>query len=369
MQPVQEAVLRAALDPDAWSDVVATLAEALPGSKTHLLGYDTTLRRALPQAAAGYDETHLSTYRAYYHGVNPYIPGWAGLPVGRIVFSERVVPEGALTRTEYYADWLRPQDDLRNGHFAVVARETGRMFMLGTHFEGRAAERLMDPAFAVMQRIQPLVRHALDVNRMMLGLRVDSVVLRDGLEADGTGVVVMGAGGSILYANAVADALLAQGEVLRWDPRGRVTFADAPAALRLEAALRPAVRPAPASFTTGPSGTAYEVRLLPVTPEVFARLRLPFLLVSPPPALMLVLRPARQAADEAGLLMRRLGISRAEADVVLALTDGATVEEIAAGRRVSAHTVRTQIKAAMHKAEVRGRGALLRLAFEARRRL
>src|SRR5688572_12965374 len=112
---VEAAVLRAAADPGAWSDVMEAMAAALPGARPHLLGYDTALMRAFPEAAAGYGPEFMASYRAHYFRVNPYIPSWTRLPVGEIVDSAQVLDEGELVRTEYYNDWLRPQDDLRNG--------------------------------------------------------------------------------------------------------------------------------------------------------------------------------------------------------------------------------------------------------------
>jgi DNA-binding CsgD family transcriptional regulator len=79
------------------------------------------------------------------------------------------------------------------------------------------------------------------------------------------------------------------------------------------------------------------------------------------------MRPAQDAADDASALMRRLGLTRAEAEVALSISDGVSVAEIAEMRGVSLHTVRDQIKAAMTKAETSRRSAFVRVILELRR--
>jgi DNA-binding CsgD family transcriptional regulator len=65
--------------------------------------------------------------------------------------------------------------------------------------------------------------------------------------------------------------------------------------------------------------------------------------------------------------MARLGLSRSEAEVTLALAKGATLAEIAESRGVARVTVRDQIRAAMGKASVHRQVDLVRLVLELRR--
>jgi DNA-binding NarL/FixJ family response regulator len=61
-----------------------------------------------------------------------------------------------------------------------------------------------------------------------------------------------------------------------------------------------------------------------------------------------------------------LGLTRAEAEVALALAEGLTPGEIAEAREVSLHTVRNQIKAMMWKCGVRRQAELMVVVMGAR---
>ena len=59
--------------------------------------------------------------------------------------------------------------------------------------------------------------------------------------------------------------------------------------------------------------------------------------------------------------VRRLGLTGAEAEVVLALAEGLTPEEISLRREVSLHTIRSQFKAVRAKTGSRRQVDLMRL--------
>ncbi|ACK51855.1 regulatory protein LuxR [Methylocella silvestris BL2] len=70
------------------------------------------------------------------------------------------------------------------------------------------------------------------------------------------------------------------------------------------------------------------------------------------PLVVIVLRPLnRKAAPQADMLCEMFGFSRAEAEVAVALTGGASAEDVARGRGVSLVTVRSQIRSILGKSE------------------
>lgn len=361
------AIARASLDPNAWQGVTDAILAAFPGTKTGIVGHDSTVSRSIPAAHSGYDPSYGPSYEAHYGRIVPKLDRWLGLPLGRVAHVWDIMTEEELLRSEYYNDWLRPQEDARQAAIAVLQRDPGRMFLITTQVERRVADKVMSPVMQAMRSLYPLMRHALEINRMMMGLRLDSALLRLGMEPDGAAVVLLGPRAGILFANARAEALLAEGRVIHADPFGRLRFADGHAAIRLASALDPRVGGRGVSFQiTGP-GRSQDVRLMRLEPEAVERIEVPMLTGSPKPMLLLVLRPASGAVDEARRIAERLKLTRAEAEVALSIAGGATLAEVAASRGVSIHTVREQVKAALGKTGSRRQADLVRAVEAARR--
>lgn len=358
---IETAILRAALDADAWVGVTQALAETFPGSRPHFAGWDSQLERTVLGAVSGYAPEFVASYDAHYGARNVHAPAWTRMKAGETAFAHEMVGEPVLLASEYYNDWLRPQNDLRGGALIVLASGRDRMFVCGAHVERKAIGSTEEPVMRALRQLGPLMQHALDVNRMTLGLRLDSAVLRLGLDPRGAALLLLSGRGTLLYANAQAEALLGEGSVLGAGTGGRLSFREASAQARLVAALRPPAAPSALSFDDGGPAPGWEVRLLPVTAEVVADLRLGMFMQMRSPRLLVALRPRRAGADEASVLMRRLGLSRAEAEIVLRMSDGATPEEIAQARGASIHTVRNQIKSALSKSDVHRQVDLVRL--------
>ncbi|WP_037281995.1 helix-turn-helix transcriptional regulator [Rubellimicrobium mesophilum] len=337
------------------------------GANFVMVGYDLSIRQSITDAFAGYSPECIESYGAHYAVTNPYHATWDALPAGRVVHSAELIPEEELLRTEYWNDWLRPQGDLRNAMGAVLARDPGRLFIFNTHIELRAASRISKRLMQTLRGAAPLLNRSLEINRMLLGLRLDSTLLRFGLEPEDAAILFLGAQGGILYANAQAERHLAEGTLLQYDARGRLTFANLQAAASLAAAIKGVARLSDLNFHLETKSGSMEVRMLPLTEGVLDQLRVPLLVRTPVPALLVVLRlsPGTTSADQ--VLQERLGLTAAEATVALALAEGATIAEIAEARGVSRFTVRDQVKRAMDKAGARRQADLVRRVIELRR--
>lgn len=175
-------------------------------------------------------------------------------------------------------------------------------------------------------------------------------------------VLVLRADGGIEYANAAADALLVQGELLRAAEGHLVragSYSSAKLALLVGAASRgmtqqvaicartPAASPpAVLSLTQLPPETAFQDRWPRAT--VLATLQMP---------------PSIEPADRVPALAQSFGFTRAEIDVLQELAAGATPSDIAQRRQVRVSTVRSQIRGLLGKSGCRRQADLVRLVL------
>ncbi len=180
------------------------------------------------------------------------------------------------------------------------------------------------------------------------------------LQAADTGVILVTAGGRIVYADPAAQRL-AQGVGLQLDPRqGALQTLDPQATRHLQGLVHDAA-------AGGEGGDM----LMRATDGSAVALAVCSLVGSLPGTESETTEGApdlatSQASGQALVTLRRLaqvlacprrvaalfGLTRAEADVAVAVAAGRRVAEVAAGRGVSASTVKAQVRSALGKAGV-----------------
>jgi DNA-binding CsgD family transcriptional regulator/PAS domain-containing protein len=110
-----DSVYRVVLEPAAWDDVMALLARSFPSSAQGFYYLHREPRRVQPVVLAGIEQRWLQSFDALYFAPdNPWIRLTQRLHLPGVVRTnerlDRVLRErGALYRSAYYNDWMRPQ--------------------------------------------------------------------------------------------------------------------------------------------------------------------------------------------------------------------------------------------------------------------
>lgn len=357
---LEAAILRAALNPNSWSEVIAEFCALVPGTAAHFIGQDRTYKGSLPMLYQGYAPEVARPYAEHFQFVNPIREQWAHLEEGTVCSHRALIKDDDWVRSEMVNDWLLPQG-LTGAVGAILAQDKSRVFVLASHTHGEASERAVHGAFA---HLFPLLRHALDVNRLLLGLRLDEFVLRQGQQPGTSAIFVLNGSGAVTFANGPAEEMLALGEPVGLTPDGRLRAHDAALQFKLDTCLR--YRHLHSSKVGGKIGTLL-ANVLPVDDTLVGDLgHGPFGFSLAPKAVLILSHPTPGVSD-VEFIARRLCLTTAEAEVALALADGIVPEDIAADRNVSLHTIRNQIKSALAKVGVRRQIELVAQVERARR--
>lgn len=364
-----DAIAAAGLDPSRWQEVMESLHTLSGGVRIHLFGHDLSLNRSIPAVTAGYAPEYLRSFEDHFGAINVWGPIMAALPVMEVAPIGPMVARRDMVRTEFWDGWLRPQEDISGGGGVVLFREHGRAFIFGGNIRHRDEAALLTPWLRLAEWTAPLMRHALEVSRMLAGLRLDAHLLRQGCDPAYAAVLVLGADRRIASANEAAGVLIEAGALLRVDAAGRVRLSDPASDTALGAALAGPLRgravatalPPGAEGASG-AGPAWTARTLALPGTAVDLLPFPASLLATPPLTVLILKAAAPA-QPAEHVARSLGLTLGEAEIAVALVEGKTPREIAALRGTSLHTVRNQIKSAMAKAECRRQSDLV-LAVE-----
>jgi DNA-binding CsgD family transcriptional regulator len=381
------AVYEAGLDPAGagWPAVLERLSPVIAGDGTVVLGLE---RRRFEYARTHYartDAAAVARYQAHYGRIDPvFEPVLRGARAGVLLLSDALMPARELRRTEYYADWIRP-----NGFGAAAATALARHgSAMASLFVVRPRRRGPFTAgdVEVLGLLLPHVATAVRVSLRLSALGAERDAVACALDHWADAVLLVDSTASVHAANRAAEALLDAGDGLACEPargllRGRLRAATPAltAALRrlVSAAAAVAVRPAgndaavalpPRDLAlTRPSGRPPLVMAVaPLSPRS-ARGAAWIDAVAPDvtdaAVLLFVSDPA--AVGDAARLRERLravyGLTPAEAAVAVAVASGEGLLAVAAAQGVALATVRTQAQQVYRKTSVRGQAALARL--------
>ncbi|SER72547.1 hypothetical protein SAMN04490244_102298 [Tranquillimonas rosea] len=340
-------IMSAAIAPDRWQAVIEEISRALPGTMPHLYGVGLDGRRGPFTLVTEHDPYWVDLYERHFAALNVWGPRLAQAPAGTVMRSSEMCPEHKLLGTEFYADWVRPQGDARGGGGAVIAQTEGATLLLGGSIT-QARRDTLEPAWmSLLHRLLPSLRQAWQVNRRLAEASIESAgtAVAEGKSA---AICVIDPDEHILFANAEAERLLAAGSPIRRDMRNR-----------LRCAARPPGRPLPmapglaGTMLRDAQGARWQVWTGDLAPDVLDDWHAALTLGLDGPRRLFVLAPMATSPDLVARLQATLGLTQAEAEITLALTEGHLVEEIAQDRGVSVHTVRNQIKTAVGRCGLR----------------
>lgn len=359
----------AALDPSRWQLVLDQMSRACDGIRTQLFGYDVVFKNNAVAAASGYDPWAIQVFEEYYGSVNPWAAGWASARVGEVVPAQKMVADDVLRRSEFYSDWIVPQEDIALGGGVILERDKRRMFVIGANIRRKDGIGRQEAWLAMVGLLTPFLRSSLEISRMLRGLRLDNYLLQRGIDPGGAAIVVVDASERIMFTNDRAEGLFDRDEFIRYDERGRLRFGSQAAAENFARIRQQGVLASDSRVAVhGANEMAIEMRAMALDDhalEIFPFWVCGFLTL---PMTILILREQIEN-DPVDLVGAQLGLTAAQSAVCQMIAAGRTPNEIAEERGTSIVTVRNQIKAAMERTETRRQVDLVLLVERALRGL
>jgi DNA-binding CsgD family transcriptional regulator/PAS domain-containing protein len=206
----------AVADGELWHAFLQDFADAVHGTTTAILFYDWSVPGARVDAAIRWDPEFSRRYRDYYNTVNPWIKSWkANLNLAgpdSITASEQLVELSVLEKTEFYNDYLLPQNTVHQMACMITkAENTGSAFACMRQREtgpfGRAEIELLRALFPHLQR-------GMQFYKRMASLEGQYRASLDALNRLPMGVVLIDEQGRVLEKNRAADRILGQNDGL-----------------------------------------------------------------------------------------------------------------------------------------------------------
>lgn len=346
-----------------WQTFVDRITEILPNGKATLFYHDYTAGSGALSINSGFGRNIATAYSQYYAAKNPWMPKALTRPLGLGVRAEQMLPREDLLRTEFYADYLRPQG-VCSAVGVTIFRDKSCNFMLSV-LCGPAEDDEAHAAADLLTRLAPHLRQAFTYYRSGLASVTRTPTMANAAtEALGVAFLAVGLDRQILSANAVARELLSSGELFRQDNKGRLTARDANFLEALDGALEAAVRGEAHQKRTiaierrERSGSPSRVTLVVPELQPFERY------FAGPCVLVLIEKQQQRHLPTEETLRITFGLTPTEATLAVALAKGSSLREVADQLRMSRETARTHLKNIFAKMDIHRQAELVAKIYE-----
>lgn len=362
-------VYAAALDVSRWPAVLKNMSSVVGAAAGSVWMHDfenssANFELADGNVAAfmGFDSESLTSFADYYSGINVWTAAEAAHPSGSVVTGSMLFPDDRLKRTEFYNDWLKPQD-LFYALGSIVVKEETRAVKLSFLRPERSGAYGTDE-LAVMKQLMPHLQAAVAMHRKLHRMEAIASSSVAALDAVRFGVILLTGAGRVLHANRSARDISAKTAALCFGPGGTLRGATMAATAKLqrliqEAALTGAGKGVAAGGALRlPSGNGSELQVfvspMPVQAQPFGQGVAAAVFCNDPDATIAGLAQALQSIYR---------MTPAEAALTEALVNGQSLNEFAEERQTTLNTVRTQMKSAAAKAGAKRQVDLVRMVL------
>ncbi len=357
-----EAIYDAAVMPELWSIFLEQLSDTFKsrGTALHLVDFaslNSTCRSdesSFIQTVRTDPETVVS-YERYYSKVNVWLENSKNLPEGELITSDRLFPVQEFVKTEWYNDWLKPQDYFHAmiGHLLKQDTLTVRLSIFRSQQQPFSADET-----ALFARLVPHLRRSCMIHKKFSEVKS---VLNTGTELLNrlpVGLVLFDKCGQAVFVNRMAESLIRCSDGFRLNTAGRCQADSANETRALRQLISNAIELGHGNAMNLHRGSSS--RPLSAIVVSLQNQPLPFIGSVPTVALFLCDPDLPLNLDDS-LLTQCYGLSPAEAKLATALLRGQTVSDYAQTRGISNNTVKTQLKQVLEKTQTHRQSELIQL--------
>lgn len=346
----------------AWEHFLADLSSKSGDICTHIFGYDSEANITMDLTAHGYAPDYMASFNEYYADKNAWGPGFSRQPAGIPIDCEIMCGSEDLKKTEFYNDWIRPQENVCQGGGALLFKNDTRVFAVGGNIREKDEDKLKENWLRIVNQLIPHMRQAFDISRRLASNVLEtSIITKNGMRAR-PGIFLISETGKLVYANAPAEDMLTSGIPVRCNADGGISYRSRENELFQRFTSQNFLTGPPSLSTTCHAGGAkFELLFAKLSPRLDLRLPSePSLGLSSRCTLLIVSKLSTREHPKLSL-REEFGLTPTEVEIVELICAGNTIREIHDLRRTSENTVRTQVKSAMSKLGVRRQSELIRL--------
>ena len=365
VEPIYDGVL----DPANWERFLTAFVNVTGTDAGSLFLQNRRTAHPIEECSyVGFDQGFIDSYLKYYGRVSPWLPHINRLEVGSIRTGLSLVPQRELERTEFHADWLRPQG-LTGGVTSVVDRNSNSNVILTVLHQGQEA-RKMDQLIRLFELLLPHLQRAFRACQQIAELRSEFLRMEDGLNHLVTPVIIMDEKHRITFSNLRAEQLLANEDGIR-SSHGHLQATTTEGATLLRKATRRVFHDAcdreiedVITIPRSSSLSSYETLVTPLGPRMLQ------FLDEKRYAMIIIGDPEEPATIPDGLLVKLFGLAPVEAKFAVSFFDHhGDLRATAEDQSITIESARTYLKHVFAKTGIHRQSELIRLMLSLPRSL
>ena len=302
------------------------------------------------------DPVQNERYAAYYHRVNPIWRHVLSAPVGSVQTDTMMVPRREFARTEFFNDFLIPQD---LGSMLGAATNVGHSRQLSVVVQRR--REFERDEIALYRRLLPHLQRAVQLNVKLELLNLQCAASAELLHRLDRGACLVDAAARVLFANPEAEHLMTSGGGLRV-VNGTMRAQSASDTAKLHVLIAGCTGHGGGNEDGGLLSLARGPHRSPITVSVLPfRREEPVLLSQRPVAIVFISDPDRTPAPPAARIKLLHGLTPAETAFAIEIVKGDGIQACADRLSISRATARTHLSHIFRKTSTRRQAELVRL--------
>lgn len=353
-------VYEAGMDFGLWPYALGRIASAFGAPSAGIARQGRTLSECWGFSSAIDADTE-KRYIDYYHSVNPIWQRASSTSVGTVQSDTMVMPRRELRRTEFFNDFLVPQQ-MESMLNAVVLVEEGRQTVVTV----RRNPQFEADHVKLYKLLAPHLQRAVQINLKLARAELNhnaSVATLNHLE---DGILFVDVDTNVKFANEAAEQFFANGDLLQRKGRLHAGSSDETASLHAAIAkcARSRTQHVPSDFVSlRRQGRAPLSLLIAPLPSENSFLLMP----TQPMVVIFVNDPDKLSRPTVVHLREKFGMTPAEAGFALEISKGDGIQAAADRLSISMGTARTHLSRIFYKTGTRRQAELVRVLVSAYR--
>jgi DNA-binding CsgD family transcriptional regulator/PAS domain-containing protein len=361
-------IYECAYDASKWPEFLFELSDVLDGNYLAFHGYDLKAGLNFGTLAARYDPERLRLFEEYYAQINPWLPKLAELPTGSARRAESFLERDVLLKSEFYADWLKPQEDIATGGGIVLFREADRMLVLSGNLRLRDPADKQDELIKTLQLVGPHLQRAFRLLRRLDLVRSAHSSFATSLDGSRHALFIVDHDCSIQYLNPAAEQMLARTGAIRVSETGQLEIGNSDLQSHLEKCVRQisnrswGFQGLPIKVPIDGWEDWFEINVDPLPLHDREAVKaIDVVRLAEPVALVTIDRPRGRLDKQANAFGEKFDLTSAETSLLINLLLGLKLYEHAQLRGISPNTARNQLQSITMKTGVHSQVELLAL--------
>ncbi len=352
----------ASMDWRLWPPILTQTGDAVRARCCAIASHDYETGTGRLEQLINIDTDYVASYESRYAGRNVWLRQEEHFrSPGAVWSSQQIVPDDELVATDFYRDWLAPQDLLH--HLFGVLDRRGSVVTYLVFGRSERAGPFNESEIALLRDLLPKMQRGFRAGQAFRKAQNIERVAMEALDAMPMGIVLLSGSGGVVGANLAARRIIDSGEVLSiaegglWVDWGwrKLRFRDLISREGGRGRRNRAEEVPAFSVPRSPGQKPLSILVVPVGEEGKTEAE------DKPVAIVFVGDPDRPVEIDPARICQIYGLSRAEARVVALLARGYRLDQVAEALGVAYETVRKHLKQVFGKTGTARQAELVRL--------